>query len=136
MAAAAAVAASAAGDKFTLGDLFELDVKTRERALSMLKEHKDYAVLVAALHAKRSENVRARQSRERQRKKKEDAELVERTRLAALPLSERRDQRAAAEEDDPEPSRGRYGDMAATCDHEDWSKRYAYRNRVYGSDSI
>jgi hypothetical protein len=119
-----------------------LDEKHQAKAMEMLKEHKDYLLLLAFVKDKQEqeemEKAKRREARLEQKRQDEALRLDQkrqeealRLELAKLSIKERALRRKEEEEDDPPPSLGYWGDVGAACDYEAWQKRKAYRDRIY-----
>src|SRR5690242_13675060 len=80
-----------------------LDAKHQEMAMNILKEHKDYPLLLQCMQEKTANNAAAAAARKAQ--DADQQEEMERLKLAKLSLEERGALRRQAEQDDPAPPR-------------------------------
>ena len=126
----------------SLSDLQLLDAKTLALALSMIQQHKDYpslAKVIAAEKSARSDASAGLAALEKIRLKteakwaaaQEDHFKAERKRIMALTPEERQNERDAAEEADPCPGVGQYGNVGAAIEYSEWSDRQELRDRLY-----
>lgn len=138
----------------TFAELSELDSKTRDRAMAMLAEHKDFGALVQALRDKRAEEQKRREELgriEEQRQKlaaereaqwraeseaariaKEIKDAAESKRVSTLTLEQKKAERYAIE-------KRRYSGwtlMGGGLDaNEDWDNEHERLNNLYGDDT-
>lgn len=122
--------------EFTFDDLYELDKKTRDKLLSMIKEHKDYAMITKILNQQRIEKFEAKLRRRDEDTKIILAQIVKddanAKRVASLTTEEKIKERFALEEPMPYGWTLQGGGIDLLTE---WENEHIRLNKLYGENT-